>query len=639
MRWVFGFYCLVAVVVTVFHMVKEYRHTQQDIVKELSLYQAVFGQVLARSIWDLDRERITENLDVLFNMPVIVGIKIIKPNEDEIFMAKGVVNDKNKIRIFSSDYEAPSNEILDLLSYEFPLYYTFSGTDIKLADVTLYSDSSVVLSRLKFGYLFLLVNSIIKSLALFVIFYFFSKYIILKPLKLLTDKIHKINFNNLNDYNSEYIESKIPNELDELNSSFNALVEELSSSKDEILAVKNDLEKEVVDRTSDLQTALDVKTRFLATISHEIRTPMNGIIGMLNLINKNNHDEKNKRYIKLAQDSTETLLSLVNDVLDFSKIESGKLHLERRAFNIDYLIHSIYESYKYQAQSKNIGLILETINLEDRWIKSDAIRLKQVVGNLLSNAIKFTQDGEVTLQVSLNNTNTTEAKLIVYVKDSGIGVEQENISNLFNDFTQADSSTTRRFGGTGLGLAIVNQIVELMGGEIDVTSELDKGSEFKIEVPVQLATKQLQPAQRNTEVGTSHEGRILLVEDNLINQEVAKELLSDFGLSITIAQNGQDAIDKLRKHQFDVVFMDCQMPVMDGYAATQAIRAGAADSEGIANQGIPIIAMTANAIDGDKAKCLACGMNEYLSKPIENAELSRVLSIYSTLKLPLGRPS
>ena len=606
-------------------MVKEYRHTQQEIVRELSLYQDVFGQVLARSIWDLDRERITENLNVLFNMPVIVGIKIIKPKETEIFMAKGLVDDNGVIRNILSNGNEKSSDPVALLSYDFPLNYHFSGKIIKLADVTLYSDSNVVLSRVGLGYLFLLINSIIKSLALFIIFYFFAKYIILRPLHSLTKKIHSINFDNLDEYDSRYIISKTPNELDELYSSFNALVKELATSKNEIVSVKNNLENEVIERTSDLQKALDIKTRFLATISHEIRTPMNGIIGMLGLLKKNNQDEKNIRYINLAKESADTLLSLVNDVLDFSKIESGKMKLESRPFDIDYLIHAIYENYKYQAKSKEIDLVLDISKLESVWINGDSIRLKQIVGNLLSNAIKFTQEGNVTLNIALDQIEESLAQLIISVKDTGIGIKQENIPMLFNDFTQEDSSTTRRFGGTGLGLAIVRQLVELMNGSISVTSEIGKGSEFKITIPVEIAQTKSKIVQGHNENESIHKGRALLVEDNAINQEVAKELLSDFGLSVTICENGQEAIEALLADEFDVVFMDCQMPVMDGYAATKAIRNGEADSENLVNRDIPIIAMTANAIDGDKEKCLACGMNEYLSKPIASAELSRIL--------------
>ncbi|MGR6871325.1 ATP-binding protein [Pseudomonas sp. HK3] len=634
MRWVFGVYCLIAVAVTVFHMVKEYSHTQKEIIKELSRYEVVFGKILARSIWDLDRDRINENLNVLFNMPIIVGIKIIKPNEHDIFLAKGIVSDKGEIRNFLLDKNEANHDVLELLAYEFPLYYTFSGTKVKLANVTLYSDSNVVLSRVQLGYLFLLVNAVIKSLALFLIFYFFAKYIILNPLKLLTKKIHDINFDNLDVYDPYYLESKIPNELDELNSSFNALVKELNFSKDEILLVKDDLEKEVLERTSDLQTALDVKTRFLATISHEIRTPMNGIIGMLNLLNKNNEGDKNIRYIKLAQESADTLLSLVNDILDFSKIEAGKLNIESRPFDVDYLIHAIYENYKYQVQNKPIELILESSDIDSTWIRGDAIRLKQIMSNLLSNAIKFTEVGSVTLKVKLNKKSEGKTELMISVKDTGIGIKEGGIANLFNDFTQADSSTTRRFGGTGLGLAIVNQIVELMGGSIQVNSALGQGSEFAVVLPIKLAKKKAKKVKPIAVVSDSHKGRILLVEDNLINQEVAKELLSDFGLDIVIAENGNEAIDQLRNQVFDLVFMDCQMPIMDGYAATLAIRDGAADHGNNMNRKIPIVAMTANAIDGDKEKCLACGMNEYLSKPIEHVELSRILSTFLTIEQP-----
>lgn len=330
----------------------------------------------------------------------------------------------------------------------------------------------------------------------------------------------------------------------------------------------------------------------------------------------------------MAQESADTLLSLVNDVLDFSKIEAGKLNLEEHVFDMDFLVHAIFENYKHQTRNKEIDLILDAVTIRDLWVKGDSIRLKQVIGNLLSNAIKFTEKGSVTLKINVNKINEEKITLIISVIDTGIGLDSENIKNVFSDFTQADSSTTRRFGGTGLGLAIVNQLVELMGGKIHVRSELNVGSEFTVELPINIAKHTELVLQNDESESLVYQGKVLLVEDNLINQEVAKELLADLGLTVCIANNGEEAIEQIKKNTFDVVFMDCQMPVMDGYSATEAIRSGAADTQTASNKEIPIIAMTANAIGGDKEKCLACGMNDYLSKPIEDEELNRVLLKY-----------
>lgn len=628
MRWVFGCYCFIAIAVTLFQMVKEYRHTQSEVVKELSRYQEIFGHVLARSIWDLDRERIGENLQALFSVPIVVGIKVIREGDEDVFMAKGVISENDKISFKYQPKGVNIEPVTKLLSYDFPLFYVFSGKEIKLANVTLYSDSNVVLSRVELGYLFLVVNAVIKSLALFIIFYFFAKYIVLTPLSSLRHRIHSINFDNLDEYDKDYEYSKVPNEIDELNSSFNLLVKELSSSKHEVLLIKKGLEDEVLSRTAELQTALDVKTRFLATMSHEIRTPMNGIIGTLDLMDKTTDLKKHKYYNRLAKESALTLLSLVNDILDFSKIESGRMELELRPFDIHYLVRSIYENYKLQIKDKNIDLELEEYNLTNKWLIGDSIRLKQVISNLLNNAIKFTIEGKVTFQVILEEIQS-HYELIVSIKDTGIGIDQDAIDNLFRDFTQADTSTTRRFGGTGLGLAIVKQLVEMMGGRIQVNSQIGEGSHFCVSIPFQESKEHQSVKDLTSNLKLNQfQGKILLVEDNLINQEVAKEILSDFKLSVVIASNGEEALEKLNKESFDLVLMDCQMPILDGYDATKAIRSGQANQANIDNTQVPIVAMTANAVDGDKEKCIACGMDDYLSKPIDVQALSRVLECY-----------
>lgn len=366
------------------------------------------------------------------------------------------------------------------------------------------------------------------------------------------------------------------------------------------------------------------KSEFLANMSHEIRTPMNGILGMLKLLIKKPLPEESARHAQMALNSAESLLVIINDILDFSKIEAGKLNVERIPFNLVGLIEEFQQSMLLNLQEKSLSHFLDVSDLEHTQVIGDPHRLRQVLVNLYSNAIKFTESGEIGLTVRSKNPN----EVIFSITDSGIGISQDNQAHLFDKFTQADSSTTRMFGGTGLGLSISKQLCELMGGKIWLESTLNKGSTFSFSLPLSMAQNEVDSynSSNKTEPDSTTPPSIpvLLVEDNLINQEVAKDLLSDLGFIIEIANNGQEALDRLSKEQdYQMILMDCQMPILDGYETTKAIRSG---KVGARYQSIPIIAMTANAMSGDREKCLASGMDDYITKPLDHSVVQAVLS-------------
>ncbi len=373
------------------------------------------------------------------------------------------------------------------------------------------------------------------------------------------------------------------------------------------------------------EAASQAKSDFLATMSHEIRTPLNGVIGMLQVLQQSPLSPDQKAQIEIASGSADMLFRLLSDILDFSKIESGKLDFESVTFPLPQMIKDVAALLGSRAAEKDLQFTLLMASDLPDYVVGDAVRLKQVLLNLTGNAIKFTEWGRVEISVAVKERDERTVKLLFTVRDTGIGIDSEAQAQLFQIFSQGDSSTTRRFGGTGLGLAISQRLVNRMGGHIHVRSEKGEGSEFSFVLPLPVGTAPSAPGLPAAERGPQLTGRVLVVEDERANQSVIKLLIESFGLRCAIVGDGASSVEVATLDRWDAVLMDCRMPGMDGLEATRRIR------QRLSGRSLPIIALTANAMEGDRAACIAAGMDDFLAKPVRREELRACLIRWLTV--------
>jgi signal transduction histidine kinase/DNA-binding response OmpR family regulator len=367
-----------------------------------------------------------------------------------------------------------------------------------------------------------------------------------------------------------------------------------------------------------------VKEQFLANMSHEIRTPMNAVLGFAGLLQKQDLNPASREYVNSIVGSGENLMNIINDILDISKIEAGMLRIEKAPFSLRELIHSVEVMFQSRLDEKSVVLSASVAEDVPDYLMGDAMRLTQMLVNLISNAVKFTQKGRITIAVKKIKDTETTATIEIQVSDTGIGINKEKLTTIFERFVQADADTTRQYGGTGLGLAIVKQLAQLQNGSIEATSSPGNGSCFTLTIPFEMAAEEMKSAalqQQAKQQFINQPIRILIAEDNTMNQALMKHLMNDWKIPYQLVTNGKEALELMRIEAFDLLLLDIQMPLMNGYTTAQLIRTEL-------NSSVPIIAMTAHAMAGEKEKCISYGMNDYISKPIREEELLQLINKY-----------
>ncbi|MFC4259010.1 ATP-binding protein [Marinobacter lacisalsi] len=452
---------------------------------------------------------------------------------------------------------------------------------------------------------------------------------LLEPIRALTHRVEQMNHRNYQEI--EPTRARVV-EVAELEDNLNQLARNLSQlqeSRDQTLALSEGAREKA-------ESASQAKSEFLALMSHELRTPLNGVLAMVDLVSEETLSERQADYLNTARQSTEDLLTLINDILDVSRLDQGKLLLENRPFNPVELAENCLASFRHTAEEHGLTLKLSRTGPwpDNPEVAGDAVRYRQVLASLLDNAIKFSNDGQVLIVMDWHQEADDCVFITCEVQDGGDGIPAEQLARVFNSFELLDSSPSRPTGGTGIGLSLVQKLVELMGGHVGLTSHAGEGSSFRFEVPFDLpcASSQVGEVPPGPDMAARPEGttnrpapKALVVEDNLVNQRVARTLLDRLGFDAEAVSNGQEAVELVTDQdgRYTVILMDCHMPVMDGFTAAQAIREWERRES---RRQVPIIALTADALPGTEDACLEAGMNAYLAKPVRKHQLRLVLS-------------
>ena len=627
LRAVLSVYLAVALLITCFQLVLEYREEERRLQVELDQMAEAFMPVLTTALWNLDNEQIASSTGGIWVNPAVWRV-VVTDDLDQT-----IVDRSRPYGAFVDRWQLPWYE------YRYDIVYQDdSSAGTAVGQMTLSSNAFVVARRATSTFFYTILNALLKTLVLWLIFHYALTRMVSRPLSILTAASHRINPDSRSSADSQapsLTEFHTEDELGELAKSFSDLESSLIEKNGAIAAHQHKLEQSI----TELEDALATKSIFLAHMNHELRTPMNGLLGTVALLRDTSLTREQAAYIATLTTSGNQLLDVINNVLDYSKNQSGHQELESITFNVAQLATECVDTFQAMAKNKGLELKLQMLVGDHEWLCGDPFKLTQILNNLISNAIKFTHEGGVVVMVRCEPCN---GRIILHasVTDTGIGMTASQRERLFQPFQQGDQSTVREYGGTGLGLAICKQLTDMMGGAIRVDSRVGEGTTFTCELRLDEAEAPEPDASRHADSSASlhqyPELRVLVAEDNPVNQMVIRGFLRKFGIEPDLQVNGADAVKQFQTSGqiYDLVFMDIEMPVMDGWEATRILRQTSMQRKD--ETPLTIVGLSAHALKTDAEKSGLDKMDDYLSKPISIGDIAGVLEWVESARSPPG---